>query len=67
MADLSPCNGGFEDIEYIDLALGTAAVIAAMVTNSGPEYAVAFLTFGQRLLPPDGGRSSRRGPDRPTT
>lgn len=60
MTQINPSNGRFADIEYTDLAFATAAVIAAMVTNSGPEYAASFLAFGQQLLPPGPGRGSDR-------
>lgn len=61
LTHLDPSNGRFLDSPYAQLVLATAAVIAAMVTNSGPEYAAAFLTFGQQLLPPG------HGPARPAT
>lgn len=55
-------NGRFPS-DYARYVLALAAVIAAAVTSGGPEYAAAFLSFGQQLLPPGASRS----PDRPAT
>lgn len=60
MTDFHPTNGRFPDSPYTRLAIAAAALIAATITNSGPEYAAAFISLAKDLLPP-----GSHGPDRP--
>ncbi|MEU1908399.1 hypothetical protein ACFV4E_22855 [Streptomyces hygroscopicus] len=52
MTDFHLTNGRFPDAPYLRLVIAAAALIAATITNSGPEYAAAFISLAKDLLPP---------------